>query len=58
VKRTGQSNKSVNLIAGVLMIAHIVESGLISLRIPMKPAMHSNLKPATHSEMKPARVPK
>jgi len=27
------------------------------VRIPMKPAMHSNLKPATHSETKPASVP-
>ena len=27
------------------------------VRIPMKPAMHSNLKPATRSEMKPAMVP-
>jgi hypothetical protein len=28
-----------------------------SLRIPTKPARHSNMKPATHSEMKPAMVP-
>ena len=27
------------------------------VRIPMKPAMHSNLKPATDSETKPASVP-
>ena len=27
------------------------------LRIPMKPAMHSNLKPATCSDPKPAGVP-
>ncbi len=28
-----------------------------NLRIPMKPAGHSNLKPATYSETKPAGVP-
>jgi hypothetical protein len=27
------------------------------LRIPTKPAMHSNLKPATRSDLKPATVP-
>jgi hypothetical protein len=27
------------------------------LRIPTKPAMHSNLKPATYSDLKPASVP-
>jgi integrase/recombinase XerD len=27
------------------------------VRIPMKPAMHSNLKPATRSDLKPAIVP-
>jgi len=27
------------------------------VRIPTKPAMHSNVKPATHSETKPATVP-
>jgi hypothetical protein len=27
------------------------------LRIPTKPAMHSNMKPAARSEMKPAMVP-
>jgi len=27
------------------------------LRIPTKPAMHSNLKPATYSDLKPAGVP-
>ncbi|WP_026440849.1 hypothetical protein [Acidocella facilis] len=29
----------------------------IRLRIPTKPAMHSNLNPATDSELKPASVP-
>jgi hypothetical protein len=29
----------------------------IFLRIPTKPAMHSNLKPATHTDLKPATVP-
>jgi hypothetical protein len=28
-----------------------------SLRIPTKPAMHSNLKPATYTDLKPATVP-
>ena len=28
-----------------------------SLRIPTKPAMHSNRNPATCSDLKPARVP-
>jgi hypothetical protein len=27
------------------------------MRIPTKPARHSNMKPATRSEMKPAMVP-
>jgi hypothetical protein len=27
------------------------------LRIPTKPAMHSNMKPATYSEVKPAGIP-
>jgi hypothetical protein len=27
------------------------------VRIPTKPAMHSNLKPATYSDLKPAGVP-
>ncbi|MEE3499918.1 hypothetical protein [Acidiphilium acidophilum] len=27
------------------------------LRIPTKPAMHSDMMPATHSETKPATVP-
>ena len=30
---------------------------ILCLRIPTKPARHSNLKPATRSEMKPAMVP-
>jgi hypothetical protein len=34
-----------------------VERTADGLRIPMKPAMHSNLKPATCSDPKPARVP-
>jgi len=29
----------------------------LQLRIPTKPAMHSNLKPATYSDLKPAGVP-
>ena len=29
----------------------------VRLRIPTKPAGHSNLKPATYSETKPAGVP-
>jgi plastocyanin len=28
-----------------------------NVRIPTKPARHSNLKPATHSDAKPAGVP-
>jgi hypothetical protein len=27
------------------------------LRIPTKPAMHSNMKPATYSDPKPATIP-
>jgi hypothetical protein len=27
------------------------------VRIPTKPAMHSNLKPATYTDLKPATVP-
>jgi hypothetical protein len=29
----------------------------LNVRIPTKPAMHSNLKPATYSDLKPAGVP-
>ena len=29
----------------------------VNVRIPTKPAMHSNMKPATHSDLKPAGVP-
>ena len=29
----------------------------LSVRIPTKPAMHSNLKPATYSNAKPAGLP-
>jgi hypothetical protein len=29
----------------------------LRVRIPTKPAMHSNMKPAARSEMKPAMVP-
>ena len=29
----------------------------VKVRIPTKPAMHSNLKPATRSDLKPARFP-
>jgi hypothetical protein len=39
---------------------HLVEARLPAgktLRIPTKPARHSNMKPATRSEMKPAMVP-
>ena len=33
-------------------------SGLrLTVRIPTKPAMHSNMKPATYSDLKPASVP-
>jgi hypothetical protein len=31
--------------------------GQVPLRIPTKPAMHSNMKPATDSDLKPAGVP-
>ncbi len=34
--------------------AHELDS---SLRIPTKPAMHSNRKPATDSDLKPAGIP-
>lgn len=37
------------------VVRHIGEK--VSMRIPMKPAGHSNLKPATYSETKPAGVP-
>jgi toxin FitB len=33
------------------------KASLIWVRIPTKPAMHSNLKPATYSDAKPAGVP-
>jgi hypothetical protein len=31
-----------------------VEELLFRVRIPTKPAMHSNMKPATHTDLKPA----
>jgi hypothetical protein len=33
------------------------ERNELCVRIPTKPAMHSNLKPATYSDAKPAGVP-
>jgi hypothetical protein len=33
------------------------DSGVESVRLPTKPAMHSNVKPATCSDPKPAGVP-
>jgi hypothetical protein len=30
---------------------------VLRVRIPTKPAMHSNMKPATRSDLKPAMVP-
>jgi hypothetical protein len=30
---------------------------MANMRIPTKPAMHSNLKPATYTDLKPATVP-
>jgi hypothetical protein len=30
---------------------------MVDVRIPTKPAMHSNTKPAAHSDLKPASVP-
>jgi transposase len=39
---------------------HIVKhlsDALDEVRIPTKPAMHSNMKPATYSDLKPASVP-
>ena len=32
-------------------------SGAAFVRIPTKPAMHSNLKSATYTDLKPATVP-
>jgi len=38
-------------------VAELIEEKNAHLRIPTKPAMHSNLKPATYSDLKPAGVP-
>jgi len=37
--------------------SHFPEEVSSRLRIPTKPAMHSNLKPATYPDLKPAGVP-
>ena len=34
-----------------------IRGSAIMVRIPTKPAMHSNLKPATYTDLKPATVP-
>ena len=41
---------------GIHCLNRIVDQ-VNNVRIPMKPAMHSNLKPATCSDPKPAGVP-
>ena len=41
---------SIGVVDGVLFL-------VVTLRIPTKPATHSNRKPATYSNMKPARIP-
>jgi len=39
------------------LILSLGVAALFALRIPTKPAMHSNLKPATYTDLKPATVP-
>jgi len=38
-------------------IGILASNGVAWVRIPTKPAMHSNLKPATYTDLKPATVP-
>jgi hypothetical protein len=54
-KRSGDTNEYFH----TLMAATLVAPGhnRVVLRIPTKPAMHSNMKPATDSETKPATIP-
>jgi hypothetical protein len=48
----------LDLAAAAVFISHLaLVRQRVSLRIPTKPARHSNMKPATRSEMKPAMVP-
>src|SRR5664279_1358514 len=53
--RVGLSSKSD--IASRKQIQRAPEEQEARLRIPTKPAMHSNLKPATYTDLKPATVP-
>ncbi|WP_342395037.1 outer membrane protein [Rhodoblastus sphagnicola] len=54
---------SANANLAVETTTHILRAGVNyrfggpELRIPTKPAMHSNMKPATYSDLKPASVP-
>jgi VCBS repeat-containing protein len=43
--------------AGVTLDSGRNRDPVPDVRIPTKPAMHSNMKPATHSETKPATIP-
>jgi transposase len=54
VKRV-QEGESPEVLAKVLGLDRTTVYGW--LRIPTKPAMHSNLKPATYTDLKPATVP-
>ena len=47
------------LFAALIVLAGLVDGrrGSAGLRIPTKPARHSNRKPATDSDLKPAGVP-
>jgi hypothetical protein len=38
-------------------LERIIHGAVAPVRIPTKPAMHSNMKPATYSDLKPASVP-
>jgi hypothetical protein len=39
------------------MLTGYLERNLVMLRIPMKPAIDSDLKPASHSDFIPAGIP-
>jgi hypothetical protein len=50
MERRGDGNLDAELIRAMRF-------AFANVRIPTKPAMHSNTKPAAHSDLKPASVP-
>ena len=55
---SGRDLETVGMLIGLDVAGHALQSRLLrDMRIPTKPATHSNRKPATDSDLKPAGVP-